>query len=336
MKLSIRVLQTLAAARASESGARQFISGASLASQYSVTRSAIWKAVSQLRKLGTDIEAVTRQGYRLALPASPLVTSAVIDLLSPATRPLLRVGECAGSIISTNTQLLERGAPPVGRFDFLTAEHQTAGRGRRGRNWLAPPGSAVCLSWSWCFAGMSNQMGALSLAIGVAALRALRSLDIKGTQLKWPNDLVTADGKLGGILIEMRTESAGPVHVVTGMGLNLALSSELRQQIRASGNTPTDLCTLAGAIVSRSALVAALLNHGIAAMEQFGREGFAPFLAEYSVADCLRDRAVTINGGPVDAGTARGVDADGALRVEQAGTTHRIIAGEVSVRTEQT
>ena len=68
-------------------------------------------------------------------------------------------------------------------------------------------------------------MGALSLAIGVAALRALRGLGIEDVQLKWPNDLVTPQGKLGGILIEMRTESAGPVHVVIGIGINVALAA---------------------------------------------------------------------------------------------------------------
>jgi BirA family transcriptional regulator, biotin operon repressor / biotin---[acetyl-CoA-carboxylase] ligase len=335
MRLAMSLLQKLAAARAAEDRARHFVSGAQLATEYDVTRSAIWKAVEELRELGTQIEAVTHQGYRLALPASPLDAAGVIALLPPATRVLLRQGECAGSTASTNTALLERGAPPPGHFDFLTAEYQSAGRGRRGRSWLAPPGGAICLSWSWCFEGMAAQLGALSLAIGVACLRALRTQGITGVQLKWPNDLVTAQGKLGGILIEMRSESAGPVQVVVGLGLNMALDASLRARIDASGNHPVDLATLApaGMLPPRNALVAAVLHQGITVMQQFAQGGFLPFCDEYSCADALRDQPVNIQGGAgVSTGIARGVDTDGALRIEHAGTIHRIIGGEVSVR----
>ena len=339
MRLSMSLLQALAAARADEGRARQFVSGAQLATNFGVTRSAIWKAMQELRELGTAIEAVTHQGYRLALPASPLDAAGVIALLPPATATLLRQGECAGSIASTNTTLLDRGAPPPGRFDFLTAEHQSAGRGRRGRAWLAPPGGAICLSWSWCFEGMAAQLGALSLAIGVACLRTLRAQGIAGVQLKWPNDLVTTQGKLGGILIEMRSESAGPVHVVVGLGLNVALPDNIHTRIDASGNRAIDLraLTAAGALPLRNALVATLLHQGITVMQQFAQGGFLPFCDEYSSADALRDQPVNIQGGAgVSTGIARGVDADGALRVEHAGSIHRIIGGEVSVRASTT
>src|SRR5690606_8664008 len=122
--------------------------------------------------LGTEVEAITRMGYRLAQPASPLDAASVRALLPPSTAALLREGECLGDASSTNTLLIERGAPPPSRFDFLTAEHQSAGRGRRGRSWLAPPGGAICLSWCWCFEGLAAQLGALSLAMGVAYRRA--------------------------------------------------------------------------------------------------------------------------------------------------------------------
>jgi BirA family transcriptional regulator, biotin operon repressor / biotin---[acetyl-CoA-carboxylase] ligase len=338
MSLAMQLLHKLATARAAEGKARCFVSGAVLAADFGVTRSAVWKAMGQLRALGTEIEAVTHQGYRLARAASPLDLAGVVALLPPATAQLLRQGDCAGSVISTNTTLLERGAPLPGRFDFLTAEHQSAGRGRRGRSWLAPPGGAICLSWSWCYEGMAAQLGALSLAVGVAVLRALASQGIHGVQLKWPNDLVTTQGKLGGILIEMRSESAGPVQVVVGLGLNVALGPDVRERIDASGNRAVDLQQLAIAAqpVARNALVAALLHHGVAVMREFAQGGFAPLRDEYGVADSLRDRPVRIAGGSIEAGIARGVDMDGALRVEHAGTIHRIMAGEVSIRTDHT
>jgi BirA family transcriptional regulator, biotin operon repressor / biotin---[acetyl-CoA-carboxylase] ligase len=334
MRLAMSLLQALAAARAGEVRARHFVSGAQLATQFGVTRSAIWKAVEELRELGTEVEAVTHEGYRLAHPASPLDCAGVSDLLPPPTLALLREGACLGNTSSTNSLLLERGAPPAGRFDFLTAEHQSAGRGRRGRSWLAPPGGAICLSWSWCFEGMAAQLGALSLAIGVACIRALQSQKVPGVQLKWPNDLVTAGGKLGGILIEMRSESAGPVHIVVGLGLNMALGRSVRESIDASGNQPVDLCSLlqAGNMPGRNALTAALLHHGVTAMQDFTQHGFQPFRDEFSRADALRDRTVDIQGGAIAGGIARGVDPDGALRVEQDGNIHRIMGGEISVR----
>jgi BirA family biotin operon repressor/biotin-[acetyl-CoA-carboxylase] ligase len=334
MELAMRVLQQLAAQRAVEDRARRFVSGAAIASQFGVTRSAVWKAIGHLRALGTEVEAITHRGYRLAQPVTALDAAGVGDLLQDSTRSALRESACAGELDSTNSRLLARGAPPPGCFDFITAEYQSAGRGRRGRSWLAPPGGSVCLSWSWSFEALMAGMGALSLAIGVAARRALSSHGITGVGLKWPNDLVTAEGKLGGILIEMRTESGGPVQVVIGIGLNVALGAGLRAQLAQAGVAAADLELLsAGKTPSRNALVAALLDEGVAAVREFARQGFAPFRDEFHAADTLRDMPVSLHGsGPVDSGVARGVDAEGALLVEQQGRIHRVIAGEVSVR----
>jgi BirA family transcriptional regulator, biotin operon repressor / biotin---[acetyl-CoA-carboxylase] ligase len=339
LNLSMQLLQDLAAERALETGARRFVSGTALATRHDVTRSAIWKAVGQLRELGAIIEAVPHRGYRLAQPSSPLDADGVRSRLAPATAKRLRTGECAGAIVSTNSVLLERGAPPAGRFDFLTAEHQSAGRGRRGRSWLAPPGGAICLSWSWRFEALAAQIGALSLAVGVAARRALAQCGVQGIGLKWPNDLVTAQGKLGGILIEMRAEAGGPMHVVAGLGLNVALDPALSRRIGELGQAPADLAH-AGLLAAgtgppaRNALVAALLDQQVAAMLDFGEKGLAPFLAEFKAADELRGRQVQLQGAHAgfDTGTACGIAADGALQVEHDGRIHRIIAGEVSVR----
>ncbi|HTQ37336.1 MAG TPA: biotin--[acetyl-CoA-carboxylase] ligase [Steroidobacteraceae bacterium] len=330
-----QLLQRLASLRAIEDGTPRYMSGAALAAELNVTRSAIWKAAQRLRELGTEIEAVTRRGYRLALPSSPLATEGVLARLRPATRTRLRDGQCVAETESTSSALLARAPPPPGNFDFLTAEHQRAGRGRRGRSWLGAPGGAVCLSWSWCYAAHAAQLSALSLAMGVAALRALATFGITAAQLKWPNDLVSASGKLGGILIEMRSEAAGPVHVVVGLGLNVALGQQARARIGELGNAATDLAELAGAarLPGREQLVAALLDEGVAALAEFGRGGLAGFLADYRAADALDGRTVEILDGAGPArGTARGIDDDGALRVEHRGRIHRIIAGEVSVR----
>jgi BirA family biotin operon repressor/biotin-[acetyl-CoA-carboxylase] ligase len=337
MTLAMQLLQRLATARAAEDGGPRFVSGAALATEFAVTRSAIWKAIGTLRERGTQIEAITHRGYRLAQPASPLDVEGVLARLSPATRARLRQGRCLTEVASTNSALLERGAPPPGQFDFLTAEYQLAGRGRLGRSWLAPPGGAVCLSWSWCFEGLTDRLGALSLATGVAVLRALATFGLKGVRLKWPNDLVTDTGKLGGILIEMRSEAAGPLHVVAGLGLNLTLGPAMREFIGAGGNRPTDLAELVpdGRPPPREALVAALLEQNVALLRDYPHDGFAAALDEYQAADALLGRPVRVlgaTGAQLGNGIARGVDAAGALLVEQDGQIQRIIAGEISVR----
>lgn len=333
MSLAMQVLQTLAAARAAEPQQRHFISGAELARQLGVTRTAVWKAVGLLRAWGTPLEALPRQGYRLALPASPLTLEAVRAAAPAALWTALREGGCEASLASTNSVLLERGAPAPGQFDFLTAEHQSAGRGRRGRSWLAAPGSAICLSWSWSFAALPAQIGALSLVVGVAARRALARCGVEGVQLKWPNDLVTREGKLGGILIEMRSEAAGPVQVVVGIGLNVALDAVSSERIRSLGQNATDLASLCSPPPARAAIVAAVLEEGIEAMRRFASEGFVPFAETWRGADALRDRPVQLAGsaGPAT-GIARGIAEDGALLVEDAGQIFRVVAGEVSVR----
>jgi BirA family transcriptional regulator, biotin operon repressor / biotin---[acetyl-CoA-carboxylase] ligase len=334
MTLAMRVLHELATVRQTEGRARHFVSGAALATKMQVTRSAIWKAVTQLRELGTLIEAIPRQGYRLALPSSPMNAAQIQSLLHPAVQKRLRQGDCVAETQSTNATLLARDAPLPGQFDFLTAEYQSAGRGRRGRSWLAAPGGAICLSWVWCLEGMAAQMGALSLAVGVGVLRALRDCGIETAQLKWPNDIV-AGGKLGGILVEIRSESAGPVQVVVGLGLNIALDKALRQRIDATGNRAIDVCALTADVPDRNRLVAALLNRGVAVLMEFSSGGLLPFLREYRVADALLDQPITVHNsdGSASHGVARGIDDDGALRVEHSGQMHRIIAGEVSIRT---
>src|SRR5262249_8250068 len=144
---------------------------------------------------------------------------------------------------SSNTILLERSYPPNGSCEVFLAEYQTAGRGRRGRVWMAPPGGAICLSLSWTFREVPADLGALSLVIGVCSLRALGGLGVESARLKWPNDLLVEDRKLGGILIELRAESAGPACVVIGVGLNVSLGAPLLESIEKTGIPATDLAS---------------------------------------------------------------------------------------------
>lgn len=313
-----------------------FHSGESLAEAAGVTRSAVWKSIETLRELGLGIEAVTHRGYRLLQPTAALDAQAIRAALDPALRPSVRALEVEWTLPSSNATLLEREPPPPGSVDVLLVENQTAGRGRRGRSWLAPLGGSLALSVAASFEPLPRELGALSLAVGVCTLRALAARGARGLLLKWPNDVVTASGKAGGILIDLRAESGGPAHVVIGVGLNLRLDAALRDAVAQTGNVAADLATAGVAPADRNAIAAALLDEYLRGVASLAREGFAPFAAEWRAADALRDRAVRVAGAAgTHSGIARGIDADGTLRLElDDGRCVPVVSGEVSVRPE--
>jgi BirA family biotin operon repressor/biotin-[acetyl-CoA-carboxylase] ligase len=247
-------------------------------------------------------------------------------------RERLRGLEVHGELDSTSNRLLAVTDLPPGRFDACLAEFQTAGRGRRGRRWLAPPASGLCLSVNWNFGERPSALGALSLAAGVAVLRALGRLGARGLALKWPNDIVHEGRKLGGVLIDLRGEAVGPAYVVVGVGINVRLPAATLAALATEGPGATDLAAL-GTRCSRNELAAAVITELARMLEEFGARGVAAFADEWRAADALANRRVRVlQGGQVLEGLARGVDADGALLVEAPGGERRVLSGEVSVR----
>jgi BirA family biotin operon repressor/biotin-[acetyl-CoA-carboxylase] ligase len=317
-------------------GAGGFHSGESLAAGEGVTRSAVWKSIEGLRELGVDIEAVTHRGYRLVHPAVALDAGVIRAALAAPALALLQQLEVAWSVGSTNAELLARPPPAPGRVDVLLAEHPDAGRGRRGRSWLAPVGGSLCLSLGAYFQTLPRELPTLSLAIGVCALRALGSLGARGLALKWPNDLLVQGRKAGGILIELRAEAQGPGHVVIGAGFNLRLPAALAERIAVTGTQATDLASAGLDVTDRNRIAAALVGAMVTGLDVFMRDGFAPFAAEWAAADALRDQPVRILAAGSDTqrdGIARGIDAQGNLRVERPdGGCDVVNSGEVSVR----
>ena len=311
----------------------EFHSGEELARSLGVTRSAVWKAANALRDLGTPMDAIRNRGYRLLTPSDPLTAASICGLLSRPVRDRVQRLDVAWSLGSTNTELVGRPNPAQGRSEVLLAEFQTAGRGRRGRSWLAPPGGAVCLSISWTFADMPRDAGALGLAIGVCALRALEAFGISDAQLKWPNDVLVQDRKLGGVLIELRAESDGPACVVVGIGLNVALGAELLEQIATTGLAATDVASVATRRVSRNELAAAVIDACIRGLIEFEHDGLRPFIEEWRHADALRGRLVSVHAGEeTTRGLARSIDLGGALLIETPSGLRKFYSGEVTVR----
>jgi BirA family biotin operon repressor/biotin-[acetyl-CoA-carboxylase] ligase len=315
---------------------RDFQSGEALAADLSVTRAAVWKAVEQLRELGVGLDAQTSKGYRLAPGVSALSAERIAARLPQEVRARIEALLVEWTLESTNSRLLESLPPAAGSASVVLTEHQTGGRGRRGRAWIAPPGGAICLSLAWQYPDMPADLAALSLVVGLCAAGALREVGVGDVRLKWPNDLLTAGGKLGGILTEMRAEAGGPVHVVIGIGINVLLDDAARAAIHAAGNPADDLRAHRSPVPDRNHVVAALLARLVPALDGFPRQGLAPWLEDWHAHDALFDLEVRIeNAGEVTRGVARGIDSHGALLVENPAGVQRFISGEVTVRIDQ-
>jgi BirA family biotin operon repressor/biotin-[acetyl-CoA-carboxylase] ligase len=310
-----------------------FHSGEDLAHTLGVSRSAVWKAAAALKDLGATLHAVRNRGYRLPRSGEPLDARAVREALPKEVRAHVTRIDASWSVTSTNSELLARPNPPPGACEVLLSEYQSAGRGRRGRAWLAPPGGAICLSLSWSFHESPQDLSALGLVIGVCMLRALREQGISQARLKWPNDVLIADAKLGGILIELRAESAGPACVIIGIGLNVALGPRLLEAIAATGTAATDLASSTGHVPSRNEVAASLSACCVRGLLQFAHEGLKPFLEEWRAADALRGRPVSVTAADnVARGLARGIDLHGALLIETPQGVQRFVSGDVTVR----
>ena len=310
-------------------------SGEQLAKRLRISRGGVWKLVRGLRAIGVPVISAPRQGYKLPRPVDLLDRDAILKSLSPEARERVERLDVLLTVDSTNKLVGE--APPGSpeHAHVCVAELQNAGRGRRGRSWLAPFGSGVCMSIGWQFAEAPPTFSALSLAVGVAVVRALRRYGAEDIGLKWPNDLIWRTRKLGGILIEMRGESAGPAHVVIGVGINMHMPAATRLMLaEQQAVLVADVHEiLKERTPHRNALIAALLGEIVAMLPVFAERGFAAFAAEWRALDALADAHVkVINGAQTLYGAARGVEEDGALLVEIDGAVQKFVSGEVSLR----
>ena len=219
------------------------------------------------------------------------------------------------SCASTNAELLAGDATPA----LLVADHQTGGRGTRGRRWHAAPGAGLLMSLRHPLDRPLRELSGLSLAAGVAVLRALRALGVPAVELKWPNDILTAGAKLGGILVETRMQG-GRVLAVIGCGLNW--NAAPKGWHVAPRGLPLRLAaaSLADCLhppPSRNAGAAAIARELLAAIGEFEREGLAAFRGEWEAAHAHAGRRVRVRlaGGRVLTGTAVGLEPDGSLKL---------------------
>jgi BirA family transcriptional regulator, biotin operon repressor / biotin---[acetyl-CoA-carboxylase] ligase len=310
-------------------------SGEWLAGELRDTRTGVRKGVERLRAVGIDVQAVPRRGYRLANAVELLNARRIADEIDESRTSSLRKLEVLFEVDSTNTRLLNAESPPAGSADVCMSELQHAGRGRHGRRWIAPFGGTLAMSLSWTCSDVVRTLPALSLGVGVAVSRALARAGAEHIALKWPNDIWFEDRKVGGVLIEVRTDAGGPARVVIGVGINVSLAAAARQEIETRGARGAPVAAVADACKqppSRNLVAGAILDELLSMLVQYERLGFGAFREAWTALDALNGRqAQILVGETAISGIARGVDMEGALLLESGGRMQRFVSGEASL-----
>ncbi|MDE0511288.1 MAG: biotin--[acetyl-CoA-carboxylase] ligase [Gammaproteobacteria bacterium] len=305
----------------------EYHSGNGLSARLGVSRTVIWKEIKQLRGYGLDIEARHGKGYRLHDEIDLLDRNELLDDLGQYARG------CSMDVLfdteSTNKCLTDLFGQPDLHKRIVLAEYQYGGKGRRGRTWISPFARGLYLSLGWRFDMAPASLNALSLASGVAVARALAELGISGLSLKWPNDLILADKKVGGILLEARGETAASCDVVIGIGINIRLDKETKS---ALDQPVTDLDGHYRNLPSRNRLAGRIIAEQFLMLERVASGRMGEYVAEWKNLDYLSGRQAELHmPGQVVRGHVRGVDNNGLLLLETCGNIEKYSSGEVRV-----
>lgn len=305
-------------------------SGEILAHQLNISRTAIWKSIKQFESLGLEIEAERGKGYQLKRPIELLSAEKITQSLTPEIVQTCNKIDVLFKTDSTNAALFKRLGEQQIHGHAMFAEYQSHGRGRRDNQWLAPLGSGLMFSIGWRFNMAPQTLGLLSLFMGVAVARSLQSKGIKNVGLKWPNDIVVEGKKIGGILLELRGETNGPVDVVIGIGVNYELPEGIESQI----NRPiTDICAHTNEKISRNEFAATFLINVFEILKKAEVSDCADLLAEWRELDYfIEQQATLILPNEEVEGILKGVDDQGLLLMSVSGNIKRFNAGEVSLR----
>lgn len=321
---------------------RGYESLASLAASRGCSSGQLLRELEALQQLGVSIEGDADRGYRLCAVPDLLDGNELRALLGGT--PCLRI-ELLDECDSTNAQLAARRDAPGG--SVLACEYQSAGRGRRGRAWNSGIACALTFSVLWRFALPSAALSGLSLAVAVMVARALEQQGCRGMGLKWPNDLLLQDRKLGGILIELASREAAREDGTTdagqpgaretvciiGIGLNVRLPPAVAREI---DRPVTDLASACNAttLPSRTQLLAAVLRELASGLGVFEQQGFAAFREAWLArhAHQGRDVSIVLDGRTLMQGRVEGLGDDGSLLLRSGGRLHAVHSGEVSLR----
>jgi len=321
---TLQILKTLACG--------DFCSGESLGQQLGISRSAVAKHINALQQLDLDIYSVTGKGYRLAKPIVLLEQAQIEAQLRDGGVNLPQVS--VETVVSSTNELIKQQIHSGELKDKVSgsvifAEAQTAGRGRRGRNWASPLGASLYLSMHWRFEQGINATMGLSLAVGIAIAEALTELGAGELGLKWPNDIYFQGRKLAGILIELEGQGTECCDIVIGTGINVSLPPQVSTKI----DQPYSDLAQTGIALDRNKIAATILTHLWQVLEQFELTGFAGLVDRWATYDCFSGDAVElIIGQRRIAGIATGVDAQGGIVLDIEGESQTFFGGEISLR----
>lgn len=291
----------------------------------------VQKHLQQLAHKGLDCIG-NGAHYQLPVPLQLLSSDTISRHLSAAAASAITSLEVWASLASSNRYLAERSKQGAGSGSVCFAEHQSAGYGRSGRCWLSPLGGNIHLSLLWHFPSAAS-VGGLSLAVGVAVMRALQGWHIAGLGLKWPNDILAGGRKLGGVLVEVIGDNNGGCYAVVGLGLNLHLS---KPQQLAIDQPAVGLHCLVSDYIDRNRLAATLLQQLLLVVAEFGEGALCQYVDEWRGYDSMAGlRGTVYRGKQKYCGTLRGIDDSGRLLLEDThGIGHKFASGEISFRPE--
>lgn len=305
-----------------------YISGQELCRRFGVTRSAVWKAVGQLKKEGYEIEAVQNRGYRLVkaeVYGESELRSRIRTAWAGAELHFYRV------TASTNLLAKQAGEEDAPHGALFVADEQTAGRGRRGRSWQSPPGANIYFTILLRPDFAPDQASMLTLVMAHSVACAIHRLTGLDPGIKWPNDVLLEGKKVCGILTEMSVEREYIHYVVCGVGINV-VSQDFPEGIREHATSVEEVY---GQAVSKGALLQYVMEAFERDYDAFVAAGdLTPLLESYNGMLVNRDRRVRVLDPKGEwEGTARGINAGGELLVEDIeGGLQNVFAGEVSVR----
>jgi BirA family biotin operon repressor/biotin-[acetyl-CoA-carboxylase] ligase len=304
------------------------VSGEEIARSLSLSRSGVWKRIKQLQSLGVKVSGRQNQGYRLA--SWP-------DLLLPELLEYYRQAQDLGKAVawlptvdSTNTRAKELARQGASHGTLVVAEQQTAGRGRRGRDWLSEPGSGIFASVILRPNLPAEQVPLLTLTAGIALVEAVQQFGLQDAWLKWPNDVWVGERKLAGVLSELSGQMDHVDFVVIGMGINTAqrkFPGELAERA-------TSFYRELGQEVNRAELLADVLRRLEGLLPALENQDSKAFLDKWRRYDRLVGRKVTV-AAPAESyvGEVLGISQNGALIVRGVdGQERAVLAGDVSLR----
>lgn len=307
----------------------QFHSGQALGQRLGVSRSAVWKKIKSLETdYGLSIQRISGRGYRLSEPLSLLDST----LLTQTAHELGWNFALHERLDSTNTccmQLIQQA--DYEKPQVVMAEWQTAGRGRRGRQWVSPViAQNLLFSLGLRLQADTRCLTGLSLVVGLAVLATLRYFGLAQAGLKWPNDVYVNNRKIAGILLELTGNPTDICHLVIGIGINLNMMPHSQSAIEQPW---TSLRYETGQRVNRTALAACLmqnLHHYLALQAQVGFQGLRHEWEQHHLWQGQRCILSTPN--QEISGTALGIDDEGSLRLLVNGQEQSFCAGELSLR----